>query len=408
MGSPLEGIRIADFTHYQAGPVCTLLLQDLGAEVIKVEPLDGEPGRWGGAKPTSFGESLTFQIHSRGKMSMTVDLTTKAGKEVVADLISVSDVCVENFRPGSIKRLGFGYDDVCRINPSIVMASISGFGQTGPYSSWPAVDFVAQAMSGLMEVNGQPGSPPTKYGVEMADYSGGMFGAMSVLGALYRRALTGKGEYIDVAMLDAMVFQLNYHPIRYKFAGVRYGRTGNRVAGSGTAGAYECNDGYVALAPGGDLRWKKLAQLIGRPDMAEDARYTTVDQRWELHDEIDDAIEAWSRAQPVKAAVRQLHEADQIAGPVNLLPDIFEDEHIKAREMLVEVEHPLHGPLTLPGSVFKMRDAMLPPVDTAAPLLAEHNGYVLSELLGYSSDRLRKLERDRIVIADTPAALSSD
>ena len=263
MPAPLDGVRVTDFTHYQAGPVCTLMLRDLGAEVIKVEPLDGEPGRWGGARPTPFGESLTFQVHSRGKKSMTVDLRNEDGKEVVRDLIRVSDVVVENFRPGSIARLGFGYDDVVKINPSVVMASISGFGQTGPYSTWPAVDMVAQAMSGLMEINGEPGGPPTKYGVEMADYSGGVFGALSVAGALYRRALTGAGEYIDMAMLDAMIYQLNYHPIRYKFADIRYGRIGNRVAGSGIAGAYHCKDGYVAIAPGGDVRWKQAHRPNG-------------------------------------------------------------------------------------------------------------------------------------------------
>ena len=406
MPAPLDGVRVTDFTHYQAGPVCTLMLRDLGAEVIKVEPLDGEPGRWGGARPTPFGESLTFQVHSRGKKSMTVDLRNEDGKEVVRDLIRVSDVVVENFRPGSIARLGFGYDDVVKINPSVVMASISGFGQTGPYSTWPAVDMVAQAMSGLMEINGEPGGPPTKYGAEMADYSGGIFGALSVAGALYRRALTGAGEYVDMAMLDAMVYQLNYHPIRYKFADIRYGRIGNRVAGSGIAGAYRCKDGYVAIAPGGDIRWKQLTDLMGRSDLFEDPRYATVDNRWELHDELDREVNAWTETFTVDEAMKKLHGADQICGPVNMLDDIFEDEQIAHRKMLVETEHPLHGALTLPGSVFKMRNATPPPVDSAAPLLAEHNGYVLSELLGYTNERLRHLEQNYIVISETPAALA--
>ncbi len=240
----------------------------------------------------------------------------------------------------------------------------------------------------------------------MADYSGGIFGALSVVSALYRRGLAGTGEYIDMAMLDAMVYQLNYHPIRYKFADIRYGRIGNRVAGSGIAGAYKCKDGYVAIAPGGDIRWKQLTDLMGRPDLFQDPRYATVDDRWERHEELDREVTKWTETLGVNEAVKQLHEADQICGPVNLLDDIFEDEHIKHRNMLVEAEHPLHGPLTLPGSVFKMRNATPPPVDSAAPLLAEHNGYVLTELLGYPSDRLRHLEQNYIVISETPAALA--
>ncbi len=187
MSGPLEGIRVIDFTHYQAGPVCSLLLRDLGAEVIKVEPLDGEAGRWGGAAPTPLGESLTFQIHNRGKMSTTIDLNTPEGTEIVYDLLRIADVCVENFRPGVIDKLGLNYDRIRRVNPTIVMASISGFGQTGPYATRPSVDFIAQAMSGLMEMNGGIGSPPTKYGVEMADYAGGIL-APSVLRERYINA----------------------------------------------------------------------------------------------------------------------------------------------------------------------------------------------------------------------------
>ena len=408
MSGPLDGVRVVDFTHYQAGPVSTLMLHDLGAEVIKVEPLHGEAGRHGGAQPIPNGEGLTFQVHNRGKMSMTVDLKTREGREVVYDLIRVSDVCVENFTPGAIKRLGFGYEEVSKINPTIVMASISGFGQTGPYSSWPSVDFIAQAMSGLMDLNGQPEDPPTKYGVEMGDYSGGVFGAMAILGALYRRSVTGQGEYIDVAMLDAMTFQLNYHPIRYKYAGFEYHRIGNRTAGSGVSGSYKCKDGYFALGSGGDIRWQKMAEMLGRPDMADDPRYARTGERWEHHDEIDAVINQWASQRTVAEAILELHKYDQIVGPVHTLPQVFEDEHIKFRKMLVEVEHPIQGKLTVPGSVFKMRNSDPPPVTKGAPMLAEHNGYVMLELLGYSGERLWALEENEIVHPKEAAALPTD
>ncbi len=397
MTGPLAGIRVADFTHFMAGPVSTLLLRDLGAEVIKIEPLHGEAGRLGGAYPVPNGEGLTFQVHNRGKMSMTVDLNTDEGKDVAYDMIRISDVVVENFRPGVIKQLGLGYEELTKINPTIIMASISGFGQSGPYSQWPAVDFVAQAMSGVMDLNGQPNDPPTKYGVEMGDYAGGIFGAFSIAAALYRRATTGQGEWIDIAMLDAMVFQLNYHPIRYKYADILYHRIGNRTAGSGISGAYKCKDGYVAIASGGDLRWKKMAEVLGRPDLANESRYATVSRRWENHDELDAIIREWAARRTVREAVEILHEHDQIVGPVHSLPQIFDDEHIKFRKMVLEVEHPIQGKVTVPGSVIKMRNAVPPPVESAAPMLAEHNGYALYDLLGYPNEKVRRLEEFEIV-----------
>ena len=314
MTGPLDGVRVADFTHFMAGPVSTLLLNDLGAEIIKVEPLHGEAGRLGGARPVPNGEGLTFQVHNRGKKSMTVDLNKAEGREVVADLIRVSDVVVENFRVGAIAKLGFGYEQVSKINPTIVMASISGFGHDSPYAHWPSVDFVPQAMSGLMDLNGQPGDPPTKYGVEMADYAGGIFGALSICGALYKRSVTGQGEYIDLGMHDTMTFQLNYHAIRYQYAGLEYGRIGNRTAGSGISGSYPCKDGHVAIASGGDIRWKAFAEMIGRPEMGDDPRFQKTADRWDHHDEIDEAIRAWTKQHTVAEAMEALHGHDQIAG----------------------------------------------------------------------------------------------
>jgi crotonobetainyl-CoA:carnitine CoA-transferase CaiB-like acyl-CoA transferase len=408
MAGPLEGIRVADFTHFMAGPVSTLLLQDLGAEVIKIEPLHGEAGRLGGARPVPNGEGLTFQVHNRGKMSTTVDLKKPEGREVVADLIRISDVVVENFRVGAIARLGFGYDDVVKINPTIVMASISGFGQDSPYADWPSVDFVPQAMSGLMDLNGQPGDPPTKYGVEMADYSGGIFGALSVCGALYRRAVHGQGEYIDLAMHDTMTFQLNYHPIRYQYAGLEYHRIGNRTAGSGISGAYECKDGHVAIASGGDVRWQAFVQMLGRPDLGDDPRFQQTADRWDHHEELDEAILAWTRQRTVAEAMRELRAYDQIAGPVYSLPQVFQDANVKHRKMLVELEHPIQGKVVVPGTVFKMRNSKPPEVTTPGPLLAEHNGHVMRDLLGYSAKKLWELEESEVVHPKESASLSVD
>lgn len=405
MSGPLHGLRIADLTHFMAGPVCTSLLRDMGAEVIKVEPLNGEAGRYGGAYPTPYGESLTFQVHNRGKMSMTVDLKTEEGKALFRDLIRVSDACVENFRPGVMDRLGIGYEELRKLNPTIVLASISGFGQVGPCSQLPCVDFIAQAMSGLMSLNGQPGDPPTKYGVEMADYSGGMFGALSVASALCQRAMSGRSEHVDVSMLDAMVYQLNYHPIRYKFADLFYERIGNRVAGAGVSGAYRCKDGHIVIAGGGDTNWQRLAKVIGRPELVDDPRYAQTPKRWENHDDLDVLIEEWSCELTVDEALAALREEDLVVGPVRELPDIFEDEHLKAREMLVEVEHPLHGPLTVPGVVPKMRNSKPAKIDAAAPLVAEHNGYVVSELLGRSVAELRSLEENEVIFPKEPGAL---
>ena len=403
LAGPLQGIRVVDFTHFQAGSVCSLILADMGAEVIKVEPLIGDDGRRG-HYPAPHGESLYFQVHNRNKLSLTLDIRTPEGKEVLRDLVKTSDVFVENYRPGVLQRLGFGYEALRKMHPSIVMTSVSGFGQYGPYSHWPAHDMILHAMSGIMSLNGQPGSPPTRVGVAIADYGGGIFGALGTASALYRRSITGQGEHVDVAMLDALLFQLDTNPMCYKYNGDLYSRTGNRFPGSGPCGYYPCKDGGVYLIASADWRWKGLSQMIGRPEMGEDSQYARNIDRFEHQDEIDPVIEAWTRQRSVGEVLKAAEEHEVIAGPVLDLPQVLENEHGKARQMFVEMEHPLAGKLTYPGAVVKMRNNP-PEVKRPGPLLGEHNGYVLSELLGYATGRLRELEDKEIVHAKAPSAL---
>ena len=404
MSGPLTGSRVLDLTRYQAGPVCSLLLADMGAEVIKIEDLYGEDGRRGGHVPGPYGESLYFQTHNRNKRGAVLNLRESEGKNVFRELVSISDAVVENFRPGVMAKLGIDYRSMQRVNPTIVMTSISGFGQYGPYAKRGAHDMILHAMAGTMSLNGWPDKPPVRVGVSMADYSGGIFGAMATSAALYRRAVTGEGQHVDVAMYDAMLFQLDWHPMKYTLDHILPKRTGNRFPDVGANGAYQCKDGMVYFACSGDVRWTRLCQMMGHLEYAEDPRFRTNPQRWKNHDEVDRIIESWTHTRSVYEVAQLAEEHKVPCGPVMEMPQVLQDPQVKARRMFEEIEHPIAGKLVYPGVVPKF--SRTPGgIERAAPLLGEHNQYVYAEMLGYSDNRVEELEQGEVIWAKQPGVI---
>ncbi|MBI2859473.1 MAG: CoA transferase [Chloroflexi bacterium] len=395
----LEGIRIVDFTHFQAGPVCSLILGDLGAEVIKVEPLDGESSRQEGFM-ARFGESLSFHARNRGKCSICVDVKTKAGKELVMDLVKISDVFVENYRVGAMKRLGFDYESLKAVQPRIIMVSISGYGQDGPSALKPAHDPLMYAASGIMSLTGTPEGPPMRVGVPIADRIGGMVGALATMAALYRRATTDDsqyhGEHVDVALLDGMVFSLDAMAMQYACNGVLPARVGNRSPRTGPSGYYKCKDGEAFIIASGDKRWLGLCELMGRPDLTKDPRLAKNTDRFKHHDELDAIINSWMGERTVEQVLEGCRHHDIEAQRVLGIPEVLGDPQVKLRGMFRELEHPLLGKTLYPGPLLKGQPEAAN-AGRPAPLLGEHNDYVCRQLLGYAEEKIRELERTGVI-----------
>lgn len=394
MRKVLEGIRVIEFTNFQAGPVCSMILADLGAEVIKVEPLEGESGRRSGTR-VQHGESLAFHARNRNKLSFTLDVKSDNGKRVLRDLVAISDVFVQNFRVGVVERLGFGFPALRQIQPQIIMTSISGYGRSGPYAHLPAHDMLIQALSGIMSLNGGASDPPTRVGVPIADRMGGIVGALGTLAALLRRTATGEGEHVDVAMLDALLFQLDDYPLMYQYQGKLFPRMGNHYY-TGPNGYYECKDGAIYITASGDARWKQLCDMIGRPDIVATPQFATNISRGENQDAIDQIVQSWTRQRTVDEVLHLAEEFDVPTSAVLDIPRVLADRQVQARRGFVELEHALLGKVLYHGPLLKM-DPWEPQDSLPAPLVGEHNGYVLRDLLGHSEKEIQSLEREGVV-----------
>lgn len=394
MVKALDNVKVLDFTRVLAGPFCTMLLQELGAEVIKVEmPGGGDMART--SPPiTEGGESYPFINVNRGKKSITLNLSTEKGRGIVRKLAAKTDVLVENFSPGVMDRLGLGYNELTKINPSLIYASISGFGHIGPYSSWPAYDTVAQAMGGLMSVTGFPDKPPTLVGTYIGDELSGIYSTICILAALRHKEKTGEGQMIDISMQDCV------WAVTAPFLSPQYFLTGElpRKAESGEAGfgAYPTKDGYMVICIGNVGQWNDFVKTIGRSDLVDDVRYATDQGRVDHKDEVDNIICDWTRTVTTCEAVSKLTDAHVPVSPVPTFDEVANDPQLLSRQMIVEVEQPLSGKLKVTGSVFKLSktpgDPSLP-----SPFLGEHNYDVYSGMLGYTEEEINKLADDGII-----------
>lgn len=392
MAKTLEDLVVLDFSRVLAGPFCTMMLCDLGATVIKVErPGSGDDSRT--YTPFVKGESAYFMSINRGKKSITLDLKHPKGKEVAVELAKRSDVLVENFKPGVMDSLGLGYEALKEINPRLVYASISGFGYTGPYSERPAYDLIIQGMGGIMSITGPDEHHPTKVGSSIADIFAGLFSAIGILSALHNRELTGRGQWVDVAMLDAMVAVLENAVSRYLATGNVPKPIGNRHPSIAPFCSVETADGFINIACGNDELWRRFCRIVGLDRLADDPRFLTNADRVKNFSELEPLINEATRKRASAELLKLLEEAKVPCGPINDIALVVKDPQVAAREMLVEVLHPVAGALKLPGVPIKLSDT---PASIAgpAPLLGQHTEEVLSGMLGMGRGEIEKLKEE--------------
>ena len=401
---PLTGIRVIGLEQYMSAPYCTMLLADAGAEVIKIErPGRGDPRR---SIPPFITDEQGQRVaggfigYNRNKKSLALNLREEAGKKILRDLVKESDVVVENLRPGAMDKLELGYDQLKEINPRLIYAAISGFGRlkghTSPYAQRPAFDIVAEAMSGVMNLVGFPDKPPswTIYG--MADVYTGMVTAYGVMLALFMREQTGEGQFVDSAMLDNMLALNERMVTLYSFTGESPSR--GQMKHLYPRGAFECQDGYLALNIPDDIQWGRLCQAIGREDLKDDPRTENGTARATNADFIRKIIEGWLADKTRTQAVALLEEQGVPSGPVYTAEDVFDDPHFAARNMLVTVDDPVAGPHKYARSPLHLSSAPEIPAKPA-PQLGEHTQTILKDLLGYGDREIEQLQDQGVIEA---------
>jgi CoA:oxalate CoA-transferase len=377
---PLEGLKVLDLTRVLAGPYCTMILADLGADVIKVEmPVTGDDSRHFG--PYQKGESAYFMSLNRNKRSIVLDLKSPEGKATLKALLLKMDVVVENFRPGTMEKLGFGYEDIQAYHPSIIYAAASGFGHTGPYSDRPAYDGVVQAMGGIMSITGQVGGEPTRVGPSVGDINAGMFTAIGILAALNHRHKTGEGQKVDVAMLDCQVAILENAIARYVVTGEVPKPAGNKHASIVPFEPFETADGEIMIAAGNDNLWRTFCKVSGLEALASDPRFDTNPKRLEHYENLRPLVAAAVSEKTTAQWQSILDQAGVPNGPINTVDKVIENEQVLARDMIIEVEHPVAGKLKMPGIPIKL-SATPGEILSPAPTLGQHTEEVLKEFLG--------------------------
>ena len=350
---PLNGITVIDMTRVLAGPYCTMVLSDLGARIIKVEvPERGDDARHIG--PFVNGKSAYFMSLNRGKESIALDLRTEADKKVFENLLEDADILVENYRPGVMEKLGFGWDTLHKKHPSLIYAAASGFGHTGPYRDRAAYDIIVQGMGGIMSVTGHEGSPPTRVGSSVGDIAAGMFTAIGINAALYHRSSTGKGMKIDVSMLDCQIAILENAIARYVASGTPPGPLGARHPSISPFSAYKTSDGYIVIAAGNDGLFERLCKTIERADLLEDPDFTTNNERTQNVGRLTETLEQTFGMKPCKDWLTALDEAGIPCGPLNNVAEALADPQILARNMVVSIDDPVAGNLRMAGNPIKM------------------------------------------------------
>jgi crotonobetainyl-CoA:carnitine CoA-transferase CaiB-like acyl-CoA transferase len=390
--APLDGITVLDLTRVLSGPYCTMLLADMGARVIKIEqPGKGDDTRaWG--PPFLEGESAYFLSINRNKESVTVDFKHPEGRRLLEQLVANSDVVVENFRPGTLAKLGLDYQSLAPRHPRLIYCSISGFGQTGPRAKEAGYDAVMQGEGGLMSITGDPGGPGVRLGVAIADVTSGMFAAYGVAMALFARERTGRGQEVDLAMLDTVAALLTYQAGNYFASGKVPARLGNRHPSIVPYETFSASDGDFVLAVGNDDQWRRFCAVAGLP---EDPRFATNRQRVMNYDAVRPLIADRLRTQPRQLWIDRLNAAGVPCGSVRNLQELFADPQIQARQMVAGIEHATIGDLRVLGVPVKLSDTP-GAVRTPPPRLGEHTDAVLRDF-GFSDDAIADLRRQKVI-----------
>jgi formyl-CoA transferase len=398
MSKALEGIRVIDMTHNQAGPACTQMLAWLGAEVIKLE----EPGKGDVArtnmkdKPDS--DSLFFLILNANKQSLTLNLKTDEGKAMFKEVIASADVLVENFGPGALDRLGLGYDVLSKVNERLIYATIKGFGTYGPYSGFKSFEPIAQAMGGAMCATGFPDNPPTFVWPAIGDSGTGMHMAIGILAALQQRHATGKGQEVEVSMQDSVVNLMRISLRDHQRLGGVQPRTGNQLGRNVPGSTYPCAPGgpndYIFVFAQQQM-WKAFCGAIERPDIIDDPRYATTEARWENRDTLNPIIEGWTRQKTKHEAMKILGDAGVPCGACQDTGEIFEDPHLKEREMVMDLDYPPRGTYQMVGCPVKLSAS---PADIKRPpMLGEHTDALLGEICGKDPQELARLHDEGVI-----------
>jgi formyl-CoA transferase/CoA:oxalate CoA-transferase len=393
----LAGVRVLDLSRMLAGPYGSMLLADMGAEVIKVEePSGGDPMRAMGPPFLPDGASAYFLAINRNKKSIALDLSSAEGRGVFHDLVRHADVVWENFRPGVMDRLGCGYAALSALNPRLVMCSISAYGQEGPYREYPAFDLALQARGGAMSMTGEPGRAPARMGLPMGDLSGGLFGSLAVCGALVRRHATGQGAHVDLSLLDCQVSLLSYMAQYFWTDGRVPGPMGSSHASVVPYQALETRDGHLIVAVFSEKFWGGFCRAAGRAEWETDPRFANNRERVAHRDVLGSLIAARFAEDTTDNWLARLHAEGVPAAPINPIDRVLDDPQVKYREMVIQLEHPLHGTLPTLGTPIKV-DGDLGLHVTPPATLGQHTDEVLRDLLGYPAERIAGLRRSTAV-----------
>ena len=393
---PLENLKVLDLTRVLAGPYCTMILNDLGAEVVKVElPGCGDDSRTFG--PFVNGKSMYFVSINKEKKSISLNLKSEKGKQIIRDMVKKFDVVVENFRPGTMEKLGLGYDELKSINPRIIYAASSGFGHTGPFASKASYDILAQAMGGIMSITGWPGMPPTRVGMSLGDISAGMFLAIGILAALNHRNATGEGQKVDVSMLDCQIAMLENAIARYQVEGVSPQPLGNRHPTIAPFQAFKASDDYFVVAVGNDSLWEKFCMAINHTELSNDHRFRYNNLRAANVDTLDKVLSAIFEARTASEWVTIIDSAGVPCSLINTVDKILDHPQLSARNMLVELHDPVAGPIKIAGNPIKISTLPECPTRKPAPEIGEHNLEVYSQYLGLSEAEVAALKKEGVI-----------
>ncbi len=392
---PLAGIRVLDLTRVLAGPFCSMSLGDMGAEVIKIEePGKGDDTR--GWPPFAGGEATYFLSVNRNKKSLTLNMKATEGQEILRKLVARSDVMLENFRPGTMERLGFGYDSLRRLNPRLIYCSISGFGESGPEASRPGYDLIVQGESGIMDLTGFSDGPPVKVGNSIADLVAGIAAAQGITLALLARQRSGKGQKVEIGMLDVMASLLTYQAGLYWNAGGRPARRGNQHPSIVPYEVFQAKDAYLTLGVANNSLWERCCRAIGRAEMAQDPRFDSEANRVAHRGELIPLLNEVFATRPVDEWLKRLEDAGVPAGRIKSVAEVCESAHLKARGMAVRLSHPKAGGITVMGVPIRLWDtpgaASAPP-----PLLGQHTDEILTRLLRLPKARVERLRAAGVV-----------
>jgi len=396
MPAPLSDLRVIELGSLIAGPFCGQVLADFGADVIKLEdPGAGDPMRqWGRSLPK--GLSPWWPVIGRGKRSVTLNLRAAEGQAIAGALIAGADIVVENFRPGTMEKWGLGYEALATANPRLIMARVSGFGQSGPYAHRAGYGLIGEAMGGLRAITGEPDRPPARAGVSIGDSLAAVHAVMGVLMALHVREKTGRGQVIDAAIYESVLAMMENLVTEYDITGYVRERSGSILPGIAPSNVYPAADGQILIGGNGDTVFARLCEAMGEPALKDDPRYRDHNSRGANQAELDERIAAWTRMQPLTALLALLETNGVPCGRVYRAPDMLEDPQFQAREAIVPVEHPVFGRIRM-QNVFPKLSETPGQVRWPGPALGEHTDAVLGELLGYDAAKLAKLRADGVI-----------